>query len=186
MTSAVTTVRGGKVSEDIVVPFDRLGEAIERTQEMGEAVGLPACSWGHAGDGNLHSTFLIRTTDPSELERAEAGGIALFDLAIELGGSLSGEHGLGLVKSGHLERFSAPRKLELHRGIKALFDPRGFSIRARNDERGDRVERRDRIASLLEQAHRRVPPAQGLHQTWHQLAHQARTRLSRRSPHSLP
>ncbi len=107
MTSAVTTVRGGKVSEDIVVPFDRLGEAIERTQE-------------------IHSTFLIRTTDPSELERAEAGGIAVFDLAIELGGSLSGEHGLGLVKSGHLERFWAPRKLELHRGIKALFDPKGL------------------------------------------------------------
>jgi glycolate dehydrogenase FAD-linked subunit len=126
MTSAVTTVRGGKVSEDIVVPLDRLGEAIERTQEIGEVVGLPACSWGHAGDGNLHSTFLIRTTDPGELERAEAGAIALFDLAIELGGSLSGEHGLGLVKSGHLERFWAPRKLELHRGIKALFDPKGL------------------------------------------------------------
>ena len=45
---------------------------------------------------------------------------------MELGGSLSGEHGLGLVKSGHLERFWAPRKLELHRGIKTLFDPKGL------------------------------------------------------------
>lgn len=126
MTSAVTTVRGGKVSEDIVVPVDRLREAIERTQAIGDAVGLPACSWGHAGDGNLHSTFLVDTSDADQLERAEAGAVALFDLAIELGGSLSGEHGLGLVKSGHLERLWAPRNLELHRGIKELFDPEGL------------------------------------------------------------
>jgi glycolate oxidase subunit GlcD len=126
MTGAVTTVRGGKVSEDIVVPLDRLGEAIERTHAIGDAVGLPACSWGHAGDGNLHSTFLVDTNDPDQLRRAEAGAVELFDLAIELGGSLSGEHGLGLVKSGQLERFWAPRKLELHRGIKTLFDPKGL------------------------------------------------------------
>jgi FAD/FMN-containing dehydrogenase len=126
MTGAVTTVRGGKVSEDIVVPLDRLLEAIERTHAIGDAVGLPACSWGHAGDGNLHSTFLVDTSDADQLRRAEDGAVALFDLAIELGGSLSGEHGLGLVKSGQLERFWAPRKLELHRGIKTLFDPKGL------------------------------------------------------------
>jgi glycolate oxidase subunit GlcD len=126
MTGAVTTVRGGKVSEDIVVPLDRLLEAIERTHAIADAVGLRACSWGHAGDGNLHSTFLVDTSDPDELRRAEEGAVALFELAIELGGSLSGEHGLGLVKSGHLERFWAPRKLELHRGIKTLFDPKGL------------------------------------------------------------
>jgi len=126
MTGAVTTVRGGKVSEDIVVPLDRLREAIERTQAIGDAVGLPACSWGHAGDGNLHSTFLVDTSDPDQLRRAEEGAVALFDLAVELGGSLSGEHGLGLVKSGQLERFWTPRKLELHRGIKTLFDPKGL------------------------------------------------------------
>jgi FAD/FMN-containing dehydrogenase len=126
MTGAVTAVRGGKVSEDIVVPLDRLREAIERTHAIADAVGLPACSWGHAGDGNLHSTFLVDASDPVRLRRAEAGAVALFDLAVELGGSLSGEHGLGLVKSGQLERFWAPRKLDLHRGIKTLFDPKGL------------------------------------------------------------
>jgi glycolate oxidase subunit GlcD len=126
MTGAVTTVRGGKVSEDIVVPLDRLREAIERTQAIGDAVGLPACSWGHAGDGNLHSTFLVDTSDRDQLRRAEEGAVELFDLAVELGGSLSGEHGLGLVKSGQIERFWTPRKLELHRGIKTLFDPKGL------------------------------------------------------------
>ena len=60
---AVQVERGGKVSEDIVVPFDRLGEAIEETLAIGARHELPACSWGHAGDGNLHSTFLV---DPAE------------------------------------------------------------------------------------------------------------------------
>ena len=53
----VSAHRGGKVSEDIVVPLDRLGEAIEETLEIGRRHELETCSWGHAGDGNLHSTF---------------------------------------------------------------------------------------------------------------------------------
>jgi FAD/FMN-containing dehydrogenase len=118
--------RGGKVSEDIVVPLDRLREAIERTHAIANTIGLPVCSWGHAGDGNLHSTFLVDTSDPDQLRQAEAGAVALFNVAVELGGSLSVEHGLGLVKSGQLERFWVSRKLELRRGIKTLFDPKGL------------------------------------------------------------
>ena len=56
---AVAAQRGGKVSEDVVVPFDRLAEAIEATVEIGREHGLRACSWGHAGDGNIHATFLV-------------------------------------------------------------------------------------------------------------------------------
>ena len=70
---AVTAQRGGKVGEDIVVPFDRLREAIEATVEIGRRHGLAACSWGHAGDGNLHSTFLVRRDDAEELARARGG-----------------------------------------------------------------------------------------------------------------
>ena len=63
---AVQVERGGKVSEDIVVPFDRLAEAIEETLAIGARHGLAACSWGHAGDGNLHSTFMIDPGDEAE------------------------------------------------------------------------------------------------------------------------
>ena len=56
---AVTAQRGGKVSEDIVVPIDRLQRAIDGTVEIGRRHDLETCSWGHAGDGNLHSTFMI-------------------------------------------------------------------------------------------------------------------------------
>ena len=58
----VDAQRGGKASEDIAVPLDRLGEAIEESLEIGRRLGVPACSWGHAGDGNLHTTFLLQAT----------------------------------------------------------------------------------------------------------------------------
>jgi glycolate oxidase subunit GlcD len=123
---AVAASRGGKVSEDIVVPLDRLGEAIEETVAIGRQYDLIACSWGHAGDGNLHSTFVVSPKDADELERAERAAAELFALAVRLGGSVSGEHGVGWVKRGQLERQWAPRALDLHVEIKRVFDPKGL------------------------------------------------------------
>jgi glycolate dehydrogenase FAD-linked subunit len=123
---AVEARRGGKVSEDIVVPLDRLAEAIEETIEIGQRHGLEACSWGHAGDGNLHSTLLAAPDNPSELERARGAAEDLFELAVRLGGSVSGEHGLGWVKRGQLARQWQPRALDLHEEIKRAFDPKGL------------------------------------------------------------
>ncbi|MGH2875415.1 MAG: FAD-binding oxidoreductase [Solirubrobacteraceae bacterium] len=118
--------RGGKLSEDIVVPLERLAEAIAATREIGERHGLPACSWGHAGDGNLHSTVMIDLEDAGELRRADAAAEDLFALAARLGGSVSGEHGLGIVKRGALARQWPEPALALHESIKRLFDPKGL------------------------------------------------------------
>jgi FAD/FMN-containing dehydrogenase len=126
VSTAVTAERGGKVSEDIAVPVDRLAEAILATQEIGRRHGLPACSWGHAGDGNLHSTFEINPAEPAERRRAEAAAQELFRLATELGGTVSGEHGLGLVKRGALAGQWAPAAVHAHEGIKDLLDPKGL------------------------------------------------------------
>jgi glycolate dehydrogenase FAD-linked subunit len=123
---AITARRGGKVSEDIVVPFERLAEAVAATREIGARHGLEACSWGHAGDGNLHSTFMIDPADPDQLRRAEQAASALFALACELGGSVSGEHGLGLVKRGALAQQWPEPAVVLHESIKRLFDPKGL------------------------------------------------------------
>ncbi len=123
---AVTAQRGGKISEDIVVPVDRLREAIDATVEIGRRHDIPSCSWGHAGDGNLHSTFMIDLEDPRELERAEEAAEELFALAATLGGSVSGEHGVGLVKRGALARQWAPAALAMHEAIKGVFDPKGL------------------------------------------------------------
>jgi len=123
---AVRARLGGKISEDIVVPFERLAEAVVATLEIGERHGLEACSWGHAGDGNLHSTFLVAPDDSAALERSRAAAEELFALAVSLGGSVTGEHGMGWVKSGQLARQWAPAALDLHDAIKRTFDPRGI------------------------------------------------------------
>jgi glycolate oxidase subunit GlcD len=123
---AVSARRGAKLSEDIVVPLDHLREAIEETVEIGRRHGLEACSWGHAGDGNLHSTFLIAPEDAEELARAQNAAEELFALALQLGGSVSGEHGIGWVKRAGLARQLPEPTLALHRRIKAAFDPKGL------------------------------------------------------------
>ena len=123
---AVQSVRGGKLSEDIVVPLDRLADAIEGTAAIGVRHGLGACAWGHAGDGNLHSTFLVVPDDVDELRRAHEAADDLFALALELGGSISGEHGTGYVKRGHLEHQWPAAAVDLHRRIKDVFDPKGL------------------------------------------------------------
>jgi glycolate oxidase subunit GlcD len=122
---AVTARRGGKASEDIVVPVDRLAEAMTETLAIGARHDLEACSWGHAGDGNLHSTFLLEPHDSGQLARAELAAEELFELAVRLGGSVSGEHGVGWIKRGQLERQWSDRALDLHKAVKLAFDPDG-------------------------------------------------------------
>jgi glycolate oxidase subunit GlcD len=123
---AVTAQRGGKVSEDIVVPVEHLEEAIAATVEIGRRHDVAACSWGHAGDGNLHSTFMIDLDDPGELTRSERAAEDLFELAVRLGGSVSGEHGVGVVKNGALALQWEPAAIAMHEAIKRAFDPKNL------------------------------------------------------------
>ena len=123
LSLVVGAQRGGKAGEDIAVPLDRLAEAIEESLEIGRRLGLPACSWGHAGNGNLHTTFLLAAGDERELALAAKASEQLFDLALRLGGTISGEHGVGFVKHNWLERQLGPRAYELHAAVKRAFDP---------------------------------------------------------------
>jgi glycolate oxidase subunit GlcD len=126
VTFAVTAQRGGKVSEDVVVPFERIAEGIEGTLEIGRRHDLEACSWGHAGDGNLHATFLVTPGDAGELERCKRASADLFALAIRLGGSISGEHGVGAVKRAHVDESLPTAVLAVQRQIKRVFDPKNL------------------------------------------------------------
>ena len=125
VSGTVTAARGGRLSEDIAVPLDRLAEAVLGTVEIGRRHGLDACSWGHAGDGNLHSSFLF---DPGNagLAAARAAAEELFALAATLGGTISGEHGLGLLKAGRLGLQWTPAAVALHQRVKQAFDPRNL------------------------------------------------------------
>jgi len=123
---AILAQRGGAFSEDVAVPLDRLRDVARETLAIGERHGVPALSFGHAGDGNIHSTFLFAADEADEQRRADDACHDLFDLALQLGGSVTGEHGIGWLKRGQLERQLGPAGYDLHRRVKQAFDPKGL------------------------------------------------------------
>ncbi len=126
VNGVLTGVRGAKVSEDVVFPRERLAEGLERFEQIAAAHGLRSCSFGHAGDGNVHATVLVDPSRDEELDAADAIGEELFGLVVELGGSIAGEHGVGWSKRGRLESQWPRRAVELHEQIKGVFDPKGL------------------------------------------------------------
>ncbi|HEV2998830.1 MAG TPA: FAD-linked oxidase C-terminal domain-containing protein [Solirubrobacteraceae bacterium] len=123
---AVAALRGGKAGEDVVVPVEHLREALEEIAKIAAAHGLPACAWGHAGDGNIHANLLIDPASPSEREAAARASEEIFALATRLGGSVSGEHGVGLLKRGWLARQWPAAAIDLHEAIRRTLDPKGL------------------------------------------------------------
>ena len=123
---AVAAARGAKLSEDIAVPVDRLAEAVAETVRIGARHDLEACSWGHAGDGNVHATFLLDPGDAAQRTRAGEAARELFDLALRLGGTVTAEHGIGLLKAGQLSRQWPPAAVAAHNAVKAALDPKGL------------------------------------------------------------
>ena len=123
---AVTGARGAKVSGDVVVPIERLRECLERFEAIAGRHGLGSCAWGHGGEGNVHATVLVDPASEAELDAAEAAMEDLYGVVVELGGSIAGEHGVGLLKRGRLARQWPARTVELHERIKTLFDPKNL------------------------------------------------------------
>ncbi len=123
---AVTGVRGAKVSADVVVPVERLGATLDAFDEIAARHGLQSCSWGHAGEGNLHATVLVDPSSEAELDAAEEVMEELYELIAASGGSIAGEHGVGLLKRGRLARQWSPQAVELHERVKRAFDPKGL------------------------------------------------------------
>jgi glycolate oxidase subunit GlcD len=123
---AILAQRGGAFSEDIAVPLDKLREVARETLAIGERHTVPALSFGHAGDGNIHSTFLFSPDDLDEEQRADDACHELFELAMRLGGTISGEHGVGWLKRGKLVQQLGPVGFDLHNRIKQTFDPKNL------------------------------------------------------------
>ncbi|MGF1467714.1 MAG: FAD-binding oxidoreductase [Sandaracinaceae bacterium] len=113
-----------KLSEDVVVPRSRLGALLATCQQLSAAHEIRMPSYGHAGDGNLHVNFLW--DEPEERPRVDAAIRGLFEAVIDLGGTLSGEHGIGVLKAPFLPLEQSPAVIDLSRRIKAQFDPRGI------------------------------------------------------------
>ncbi|HTE85244.1 MAG TPA: FAD-linked oxidase C-terminal domain-containing protein, partial [Dehalococcoidia bacterium] len=98
VSGALGRVRPSKLGEDIVVPRSEIPGMIRRIGAISKEVGLPIAVFGHAGDGNLHPNILFDRLQPDELERVERAAAAIFRAALQLGGTLSGEHGIGTLK----------------------------------------------------------------------------------------
>jgi FAD/FMN-containing dehydrogenase len=126
VSPAVVAVRGRKVSEDFAVPFDRLGEALDAIERIGRENGAEVACWGHAGDGNVHASVLADRADAAALRRAEAVAEAFHAVPRALGGSLTAEHGVGVVK---LEAAAGlpPVLLSAQRAIADALDPGGLA-----------------------------------------------------------
>ena len=123
---AILAQRGGAYSEDIAVPLDRLRDVARETLSIGERHDVPALSFGHAGDGNIHSTFLFSPENLDEEQRADDACHELFELARRLGGTVTGEHGIGWLKRGQLEHQLGPTGYDLHLRVKQAFDPKNL------------------------------------------------------------
>ncbi|GHG82488.1 FAD-binding oxidoreductase [Streptomyces griseocarneus] len=112
--------------EDVAVPRDRLADLVERIEEIAGEYGLYIATVGHAGDGNLHPTVVFDRCDPSAVRRAREAYDAIMAAGLELGGTITGEHGVGVLKREWLARELPPRGLRLQRDIKRLLDPDGL------------------------------------------------------------
>jgi glycolate oxidase len=115
-----------KLGEDITVPRSAIPEAIRRIKAISERYGLPIVVFGHAGDGNLHPNILFDRRDPEQWEKVEQIVGDVFDVALELGGTLSGEHGVGTFKLPYIERALGATSIDIQRRLKQALDPQNI------------------------------------------------------------
>ncbi|MBD8525045.1 FAD-binding oxidoreductase [Pseudomarimonas arenosa] len=126
LSPALRELAPTKVNEDVVVPVSRLPDLVRSVVDFGRQAGITVVCFGHAGNGNLHVNLMFDGADPRQAEAAEHCLNQVFDRVIELGGMLSGEHGIGLAKRDFMQRALDPVTLDLMRRIKAEFDPKGI------------------------------------------------------------
>ena len=115
-----------KINEDVVVPRSRVPELVSKIEEIGKQHDVFVANFGHAGDGNIHVNFVVDRDDADEVARARKCVSETFKLSVELGGTISGEHGIGYVKAPYLDYAVDRPTLEIMKAIKKLFDPNGI------------------------------------------------------------
>src|SRR5581483_7626760 len=125
--SAVGRLSPDFIVQDGVVPRRRLGEALRRVSELSRQAGLRCANVFHAGDGNLHPLILFDGREAGALERAEALAGQILRMCIEMGGSITGEHGIGVEKREFLPEMFGPDEIDCFRRVRAAFDPLGIA-----------------------------------------------------------
>jgi len=124
--SALARLAPTVVLEDVTVPRSELAAMVAYVQEVGQRHQVRVGTFGHFGDGNLHPTFLCDERDAEEMARVEKAMAEVFAHAVELGGTITGEHGVGLAKKPYLPGQLGPVGLEILKRVKTAFDPKGI------------------------------------------------------------
>jgi len=124
MTHALRALARHKLAQDVVVPRQRVVDLLERVHVVAQRSRLRYATYGHVADGTLHVTFFWDSED--ELPGVENAVEALFRDVVALGGSLSAEHGIGVLRAPYLPLEQSSRLIALQRDVKQVFDPRGL------------------------------------------------------------
>jgi glycolate oxidase len=112
-----------QVLEDVTVPMTKIPDLLKGVKAISEKYDIMIATYGHAGDGNLHPQFVYDGYDPEQVKSKEAASDELFKLAIELGGTLTGEHGIGMQKAPHMALEHDEVAMDVMRSIKKMVDP---------------------------------------------------------------
>ena len=126
VSPALYSICRKRINEDICVPRTELPATFARIEEIGRRHGILIGNYGHAGDGNIHVNLLLQEDSPELVAKAERAVEEIFRAALEVGGTLSGEHGIGNTKSRFLSLEIRPREMGLMRDLKRLFDPKNI------------------------------------------------------------
>jgi glycolate oxidase len=121
--SALARLKPTLVLEDATVPRSRIPAMVGAIEKLAVKYDIPIGTFGHAGDGNLHPTLLTDRRDAAHWERVEHCVADLFDAALSLGGTLSGEHGIGIAKAGFMKNEVGQSSIDFSRTMKAAIDP---------------------------------------------------------------
>lgn len=126
ISPALSRIASGKLSEDIVVPRSRIPEMLQRLDTIRARHDLQIINFGHAGDGNIHVNVMYDKKDSGRAATAEEAVRDVLMAALDLGGTISGEHGIGTTKKAFIKMEIEPEVLDLMKRIKKVFDPDGI------------------------------------------------------------
>jgi glycolate oxidase len=123
ISPSLARISPNKLGEDITVPRSAIPKAVKRLKAISQKYGLPIVIFGHAGDGNLHPNILFDKRDPEQMKKLELMVAEEFAVALELGGTLSGEHGVGTLKRPYIEKALGAVSVGIQKKIKQVLDP---------------------------------------------------------------